>query len=166
MAENKWIIDGHHYTCPACKKTMAIVVNESDEGFDFCPFCGKRISGQMAENKMEQVDFWIRYFKEHTNTVGCMELDGLDCREVLALLQELADKKADKPNKMEQIAKMFSKELGEVFSVEFVKGSLGRNKNFASCCYFKADGLFCEDRGPCEIMLNDLLTGKAVIINE
>ena len=55
MAENKWIIDGHHYTCPNCEKTIAIVVNESDEGLEFCPFCGERMSGQMAENKMEQV---------------------------------------------------------------------------------------------------------------
>lgn len=69
-------------------------------------------------------------------------------------------------NKMEQVAAMFGKKLGEVFSVEFLNGSLGRNRNFASCCYFKADGLFCEDRGPCEIMLNDLLTGKAAIAND
>ena len=68
-----------------------------------------------------------------------------------------------KPNKMEVIAALFGKKLGEVFSVEFVTGSLRSNKNFASCCYFTNDGLFCEDRGPCEIMLNDLLTGKAVI---
>lgn len=55
MAENKWIVDGHHYTCPNCEKTIAIVVNESDEGFEFCPFCGERMSGQMAENKMAEV---------------------------------------------------------------------------------------------------------------
>lgn len=72
----------------------------------------------------------------------------------------------DKPNKMEVIARLFGKKLGEVFSVKFVTGSLGRNRNYASCCYFKADGLFCEDRGPCEIMLNDLLTGKAAIAND
>lgn len=54
MTENKWIIDGHHYTCPNCKKTIAIVVNESDEGFDFCPFCGKRIEGlNMEDDKLE-----------------------------------------------------------------------------------------------------------------
>ena len=51
MVKNKWMVDGHHYTCPACKKTVAIVVNESDEGFEFCPFCGKRMSGQMATDK-------------------------------------------------------------------------------------------------------------------
>jgi uncharacterized Zn finger protein (UPF0148 family) len=51
MAENKWVVDGHHYTCPNCKKTIAIVVNESDDGFEFCPFCGKRMSGQMSEEK-------------------------------------------------------------------------------------------------------------------
>ncbi|MBR1695841.1 MAG: hypothetical protein IJ709_10660, partial [Selenomonas sp.] len=28
-----------------------IVVNESDESFEFCPFCGKRMSGQMATDK-------------------------------------------------------------------------------------------------------------------
>lgn len=51
MAENKWVVDGHHYMCPDCKKTIAIVVNESDEGFEFCPFCGKRMSGQRATDK-------------------------------------------------------------------------------------------------------------------
>jgi hypothetical protein len=75
----------------------------------------------MAENKMEQVDFWIRYFKEHINTIGCVELDGLDCREVLALLQELADKKVDKPNKMEQIAKLFGKRLNQNFEIKHLK---------------------------------------------
>jgi hypothetical protein len=69
-------------------------------------------------------------------------------------------------NKMADVAALFGKKLGEVFSVKFVTGSLGRNRNFASCCYFKADGLFCEDRGPCETMLNDLLTGKAVIVDD
>lgn len=64
-------------------------------------------------------------------------------------------------NKMEAVAKLFGKRLGEVFSVEFVC-----NRNLARCCYFKADGLFCEDRGPCETMLNNLLTGKAVIVDE
>jgi predicted nucleic acid-binding Zn ribbon protein len=49
MTEDKWIVDGHHYTCPNCKKTIAIVVNESDEGFEFCPFCGKRMSGQTTD---------------------------------------------------------------------------------------------------------------------
>jgi predicted RNA-binding Zn-ribbon protein involved in translation (DUF1610 family) len=28
MAENKWEIDGHHYTCPECGKIMAIIENE------------------------------------------------------------------------------------------------------------------------------------------
>ena len=65
-------------------------------------------------------------------------------------------------NKMPEVARLFGKKLGEVFSVEYP----GRNRNFASCCYFKTNGLFCEDRGPCEIMLNDLLTGRAVIIDE
>ena len=54
MANNKWIIDGHHYTCPDCEKTIAIVVNESDEDFEFCPFCGKRIEGlNMEDDKLE-----------------------------------------------------------------------------------------------------------------
>lgn len=72
----------------------------------------------------------------------------------------------DSPNKMEVIARLFGKKLGEVFSVKFVTGSQERNRNFASCCCFKANGLFCEDRGPCEIMLNDLLTGRAVIVDD
>ena len=70
------------------------------------------------------------------------------------------------PNKMETVSAIFGKKLGEVFKVEYVISSLGRRGNFSSCCYFKADGLFCEDRGPCETMLNDLLTGKAVIVDD
>ena len=48
--ESKWIVNGHHYTCPACKKTMAIEINKNDGGFEFCPFCGKKMSGQRTEN--------------------------------------------------------------------------------------------------------------------
>jgi hypothetical protein len=121
---------------------------------------------QMTENKMPQVDFWLRFFREHINTIGCVELDGLDCREVLALLQELADKKVDKPNKMEAVAQLFGKKLGEMFSVQFITGRMGAKGYFASSCYFTVDGLFCEDRGPCECMLNDLLTGKVAIIDD
>lgn len=117
----------------------------------------------MAENKMEQVDFWIRYFKEHINTIGCVELDGLDCREVLALLQELADKKADKPNKMEAVAQLFGKQLDEHFCV--------------SCCNtrfllkFTSDGLWVFDdswghwNGE-DGMIEALLRGEAVIIDD
>lgn len=27
--------------------------DESDEGLEFCPFCGERMSGQMAENELK-----------------------------------------------------------------------------------------------------------------
>lgn len=64
-------------------------------------------------------------------------------------------------NKMAEVAKLFGKELGEVFTVKFIYGRL--HGYIARGCYFKHDGLFCEDRGPCESMLMDLLTGKAVI---
>lgn len=109
----------------------------------------------MVENKMKQVDFWIRYFKEHTNTIGCVELDGLDCREVLALLQELADKKADKPNKMEAVAQLFGKKLGEEFKIKLFTGRVWIAK-------FTSNGLkHCHND-----YLKDLLTGEAVIIND
>ncbi len=119
----------------------------------------------MAENKMEQVDFWIRFFQEHINTIGCVELDGLDCREVLALLQELADRKADKQNKMEAVAKLFGKRLGEEFTVKdkyktewhckfTKKGLMYLNKNFFDW----------QESG--DYLLQFLLTGQAVIIND
>lgn len=164
----------------------------------------------MAENKMEPLYFWIRYFKEHINKIGCVELDGLDCREVLALLQELADKKVDKPikngagscmnnfdkllgrngelveerkkqvlagaleivqrhyketpNKMEVIAALFGKKLGERFTVE--------RDHDRFDCEFSTCG--CLEHGAYEnpymdfdcFILEDLLTGKAVIVNE
>jgi hypothetical protein len=68
-------------------------------------------------------------------------------------------------NKMAEVAKLFGKELGEMFSVQFITGRMGAKGYVASNFFFTVDGLFCEDRGPCECMLNDLLTGKAVIIN-
>jgi hypothetical protein len=120
----------------------------------------------MAEKKMKQVDFWIRYFKEHTNTIGCVELDGLDCREVLALLQELADKKADKPNKMEAVAQLFGKKLGEDFKMKW--------ENVEYMCEFTARGLRCYPPAKNDIRINYsnndwlflLLIGEAVITNE
>jgi hypothetical protein len=117
----------------------------------------------MAENKMEAVDFWIRFFKEHTNTIGCVELDGLDCREVLALLQELADKKVDKPNKMAEVAAMFGKKLGEEFSVKY------QISKYKWCIEYH---LAFTDKGIThygkskDIILRQLLTGKAVIVDD
>ena len=64
-------------------------------------------------------------------------------------------------NKMAQVAALFGKKIGEVFSVEFAI-----SRYIARSCFFTADGLFCEDRGPCEIMLNNLLTGRAKIVGE
>jgi hypothetical protein len=118
----------------------------------------------MAENKMEQVDFWIRYFKEHINTIGCVELDGLDCREVLALLQELADKKVDKPNKMGVVAALFGKKLGEKFDVKYRDVKV-------KTCKFEERGLFYYDRIDNEwrknyAYLDYLIRGKAVIVND
>ena len=123
----------------------------------------------MAENKMESLYFWIQYFIRHVNTIGCVELDGLDCREILALLQELADKKADKQNKMEAVAQLFGKKLGEEFTVSVprydeygeikdkvsVKGGFG-SRGFQSEQIMLADSyIFAE-----------LLEGRAVIVND
>jgi hypothetical protein len=121
----------------------------------------------MTENKMEQVDFWIRFFKEHTNTIGCVELDGLDCREVLALLQELADKKVDKPNKMSEVARLFGKNLGEEFYV-VLAGDTPKQKQL---CKFTNDGLrvWNDINGwywDSENVLHEMLTEQAVIVNE
>ena len=116
-------------------------------------------------DKMEQVDFWIRFFKEHTNTIGCVELDGLDCREVLALLQELAAKKVDKPNKMEAVAQLFGKQLGEEFEIVTPKGRIRTVKFTAE------NGLLYYDRIEREwkknyVYLNFLCEGKAVIVDD
>jgi tetrahydromethanopterin S-methyltransferase subunit G len=114
----------------------------------------------MAENKMSQLDFWIRYFKEHINTIGCVELDALDCHEVLALLQELADKKVDKPNKMAEVADLFGKELGEEFTLQYGAAVVKAEFNF--------DGLCITTKNFHAIHANwlqHLLTGRAVIVN-
>ena len=59
-------------------------------------------------------------------------------------------------NRMAEVAAMFGKKLGESFTVRV-------GTNIASACVFKNNGLFCEGR-PCEIMLWDLLTGRAEIV--
>lgn len=120
----------------------------------------------MADDVMTFPDTWEE-FEEHYGFYDCKQaytfgnlrlIPSFRVEQWLNHIDDINRKKQSQKNKMEQIAKMFGKELGEVFSVGFASGY------FASCCYFKADGLFCEDR-LCEIMLNDLLTGKAVIIN-
>ena len=36
----KWIIDGHHYKCSRCNKTLAIMFSETDDDdLIGCPFC-------------------------------------------------------------------------------------------------------------------------------
>ena len=35
----KWIIDGHHYKCSRCGKTLAIMFSETDDDLIGCPFC-------------------------------------------------------------------------------------------------------------------------------
>lgn len=38
--EGEWIIDGHHYKCSRCGKTLAIMFSETDEDdLIGCPFC-------------------------------------------------------------------------------------------------------------------------------
>ena len=61
-------------------------------------------------------------------------------------------------NKMAQVAAMFGKKLGESFTVRI-------GTNIASACAFKNNGLFCEGRR-CEIMLWNLLTGQAEIVED
>jgi hypothetical protein len=117
----------------------------------------------MAENKIEQVDFWIRYFKEHTNTIGCVELDGLDCREVLALLQELADKKVDKQNKMEAVAQLFGKKLGERFTIAIRGARYGAIFTQAGLDLAGAENPFLDLD---VYLLEALLTGEAEIVED
>lgn len=35
----EWIIDGHHYKCSLCGKTLAIMFSETDDDLIGCPFC-------------------------------------------------------------------------------------------------------------------------------
>ena len=35
----EWIIDGHHYKCSRCGKTLAIMFSETDDDLIGCPFC-------------------------------------------------------------------------------------------------------------------------------
>ncbi len=38
--QGKWIIDGHHYKCSQCGKTLALMFSETDDGdLIGCPFC-------------------------------------------------------------------------------------------------------------------------------
>jgi hypothetical protein len=68
-------------------------------------------------------------------------------------------------NKMSEVAKLFGKELGEMFTVEW--GS----PDFMFDCRFDEYGLYVSGVPPFsdyfrERLLYDLLKGKAVIINE
>ena len=38
--QGEWIIDGHHYKCSLCGKTLAIMFSETDDDLIGCPFCG------------------------------------------------------------------------------------------------------------------------------
>lgn len=124
---------------------------------------------EVASNQMTFPDTWEEFEKQYgfydskqVYMYGNTRLiPSFRVQQWLDHLDDVKCKKQLQENKMEQVAAMFGKKLREVFSVEFVC-----NRNFVSCCYFKPDGLFCEDRGPCETMLNNLLTGKAVITNE
>ena len=35
----EWIVDGHHYKCSICGKTLAIIPSESDDDLIGCPYC-------------------------------------------------------------------------------------------------------------------------------
>lgn len=149
MAENKWEIDGHHYTCPACKKTMAIVVNESDEGLEFCPFCGKRMSSQTAEHNFDKL----------LGRNG--ELVEVRKKQVLAgALDIIQQHYADKQNKMEAVAQLFGKKLNEEF--HFKVGKTVMKAKWTKRGLMTTD--FAGRWLPCGYMPS-LLTGQAVIVD-
>ena len=37
--KGKWIVDGHHYICSNCGKTLALMFSECDDDLIGCPFC-------------------------------------------------------------------------------------------------------------------------------
>lgn len=38
--QGEWVIDGHHYKCSRCGKTLVIMFSETDDGdLIGCPFC-------------------------------------------------------------------------------------------------------------------------------
>ena len=46
----EWIIDGHHYKCSRCGKTLAIMFSETDDDdLIGCPFCLSKMKGS-ADN--------------------------------------------------------------------------------------------------------------------
>ena len=147
MSENKWEIDGHHYTCPDCKKTMAIVVNESDEGFEFCPFCGKRMSSQTAEDRLEV-----------THLMG-KKLDK----------PIIIERETKTENKMAEVARLFGKKLGEEFTVSVPQYDVyGEIKDTVLVKgRFDSRGFRSEqiDFADCYIFA-ELLEGGAVIVDE
>jgi endo-1,4-beta-D-glucanase Y len=78
-------------------------------------------------------------------------------------LDDINRKKQSQKNKMEQIAKMFGKELGEEFKIKVFTDRVWIAK-FTSeglkNCHKNSEWLMASD------YLNDLLTGEAVIIDE
>jgi hypothetical protein len=68
-------------------------------------------------------------------------------------------------NKMSQVAEMFGKKLGEEFTVK------GRYKNKIHCIFCKDglryhNGVVIEWQKVADYILTDLLTGKAVIVDD
>ena len=50
----EWIIDGHHYKCSRCGKTLAIMFSETDDGdLIGCPFCLADMRGGRGTRKTE-----------------------------------------------------------------------------------------------------------------
>lgn len=43
--QGEWIIDGHHYKCSRCGKTLAIMFSETDDDLIGCPFCLSKMKG-------------------------------------------------------------------------------------------------------------------------
>ena len=48
--QGEWIIDGHHYKCSICGKTLAIIPNESDDDLIGCPYCLADMRDKEADN--------------------------------------------------------------------------------------------------------------------
>lgn len=151
MAKSKWIVDGHHYTCPNCKKTIAIVVNESDENIEFCPFCGKRMSDQRTESNFEKLlgkNGELAEERKGQVLAGALGIVRRHCKET--------------PNKIEVIAQLFGKKPNEEFEIVTPSGKVRKVK-------FTTDrGLLYYDRIGNEWnknfgFLNFLCEGKAVI---
>lgn len=95
--EGEWIIDGHHYKCSRCGKTLAIMFSETDDDdLIGCPFCLADMRGKNELNdELSESDNLCDDCKLADNCTA--SLKGLTgCKTTKCFRHEWAEKEKEK----------------------------------------------------------------------